>query len=114
MKLPMTGVWGLRKFFHENKILLYFESELKSMLGDLEFLFYQFFFDFIFELPDGWGLRTIIRNYLNLGLGLTYDIKNILVTLSDLNFGFKIVSMIWPHRKRRGIPFKKSLRLQKA
>ena len=32
----MTGVWGLRHFFHENKILLYFEIELKPMLGDLD------------------------------------------------------------------------------
>ena len=34
----MTGVWGLRNFFHRNKIgfKLQFEIELKPMLGDLD------------------------------------------------------------------------------
>ena len=32
----MTGVWGLKKNFHENKILLYFEIEFKPMLGNID------------------------------------------------------------------------------
>ena len=34
----MTGVWGLRTFFHKKKIgfKLQFEIELKPMLGDLD------------------------------------------------------------------------------
>ena len=38
LKLPMTGGWGLRKFFHKKKFgfKLQFEIELKPMLGDLD------------------------------------------------------------------------------
>ena len=49
----MTGVWGLRKFFQENKILLYFEIELKPMLGDLDLIKHRIKNIFIYF----WGIN---------------------------------------------------------